>query len=155
MVTWVVRRHSALSALWPGIFPLNQCCFALFGQGAVRGPCIHNSAAKTTLGAWRWAHPYRPISFRHGMCSKYISQDFMCLMYDGKKNTSSGLIGRNLRFDLSYVCHSDDLSSRQAYLLYCSLWTMLERIINMLIIYLAFIRKFNQNHTSLLHGHSQ
>lgn len=72
-----------------------------------------------------------------------------------EKNTSSGLIGRNLRFDLSYICHSDDLSSRQAYLLYCSLWTMLERIINMLIIYLAFIRKFNQNHASLLHGHSQ
>lgn len=55
-----VSREAPLCAIsivtWNFSFEL-LLSFALFGQGAVRGPCINNSAAKTTLHALRWAQP--------------------------------------------------------------------------------------------------
>lgn len=132
MVTWVVRRHSALSALWPGIFPLNRCCFALFGQGGCERPLYSQQCCKDNT----WFMEMGPAI----QANKLQTWDVFQIHLSG--------------FHVPDVWWEKKLSIRQAYLLYCSLCTMLERNINVYYL-LSLYRKFNQNHSSLLHGCSQ
>lgn len=58
-----VSREAPLWAVcivtWNFSFELVLFCFVW--TEAVRGPCINNSAAKTTLHSLRWAQPYSTI----------------------------------------------------------------------------------------------